>query len=99
PALIISGHQIIAAPGQQFSIGLPEHPYPYKWQPTFETSTLSLIGDTYIPPAKPLPGAPRTHVFTFQALKAGTTSLMFNYIPSSGQGPALNSTSYTVIVE
>jgi len=42
-------------------------------------------------------GSGGTEVFTFQALRAGTSKIMFDYVRSWERG-AINETSYTVTV-
>ncbi|MGZ4934689.1 MAG: protease inhibitor I42 family protein, partial [Halobacteriota archaeon] len=49
PAPVISGDHIIAAPGHQFPISLHGNPTTgYNWQPTFDTSVLSLQSQTFV---------------------------------------------------
>jgi predicted secreted protein len=94
-----SGQQIVVGQGQQFPIALLANPSTgYHWQPTFDTGALALQGQTFASNATgtPLPGAGGTQVFTFQALRVGTTSITFDYVNSTGA--VTDSTSYTVVV-
>lgn len=98
-----SGKQIVVAQGQQFSIELHSNPTTgYHWRPTFDAGALALKSQTF---ASDFPitqqashiGAGGTDVFRFEALRAGTTTITFDYVRSFERG-ALDETSYTVIV-
>jgi predicted secreted protein len=94
-----SGQQIVVEQGQQFPIALFANPSTgFHWQPTFDTGALALQSQTFASNATstPLPGAGGTEVFVFQALRAGTTSITFEYI--SPTGTVTQSTSYTIVV-
>ena len=94
-----SGQQIVVEQGQQFPIALLANVSTgYHWQPTFDTGALALQSQTFASTATstPLPGAGGAEVFTFQALRVGTTSITFDYVSSSGA--VTQSTSYTVVV-
>jgi len=89
-----TGKQIAVAQGQQFSITLPQNQTTGSiWVPTYNASAISQKSGS---------GSGATEVFTFQALKAGTTIIMFD-ARSLGNGTSnaastLNETLYTVIV-
>lgn len=94
-----SGQQITVTQGQTFTIRLPANPSTgYQWKPTFDTNALSLRDQTFVSNATNtrLVGVGGTDLFTFQTLRAGTTSITFDYISPGGQ--TTQSTSYTVIV-
>ena len=89
-----TGKQIVVAQGQQFSITLPQNQTTGGiWMPTFNASAIV---------QKSGAGSGGTEIFTFQALRAGTTTIMFDArSPESGTSNAtstLNETIYTVMV-
>lgn len=98
-----SGKQIVVVQGQQFSIELHSNPTTgYHWRPTFDAGALALKSQTFVsdfPITQQAShiGAGGTNVFRFQALRAGTTTITFDYIRSFERA-ALDETSYTVIV-
>ena len=73
--------QIVVAQGQQFSITLPQNQTTgATWVPTYNASAISQKSGS---------GSGATEVFTFQALRVGTTIITFNYIrPLSRRTPA-----------
>ena len=86
--------QIAVAQGQQFSITLPQNQTTGSiWVPTYNASAISQKSGS---------GSGATEVFTFQALKAGTTIIMFDARSlqrgTSTATSTLNETMYTVIV-
>ena len=86
--------QIAVAQGQQFSITLPQNQTTgATWVPTYNASAISQKSGS---------GSGATEVFTFQALKAGTTIIMFDARSlrngTSNAASTLNETLYTVIV-
>ena len=86
--------QIVVAQGQQFSITLPQNQTTGSiWVPTYNASAISQKSGS---------GSGETEVFTFQALKAGTTIIMFDARSlqrgTSTATSTLNETMYTVIV-
>ena len=86
--------QIVVAQGQQFSITLPQNQTTgATWVPTYNASAISQKSGS---------GSGATEVFTFQALKAGTTIIMFDARSlqrgTSTATSTLNETMYTVIV-
>ncbi len=84
-----TGKQIVVVQGQQFSIALPlNQTTGYSWLPAYNASAISQKSGS---------GSGGTEVFTFQALRVGTTSIMFDYVRPPERSP-LNETSYTVIV-
>ena len=94
-----SGQQMAVAQGQTFTIQLSANPSTgYHWTPTFDTGALSLKSQTFVSNATPtrLVGVGGTELFTFQALRAGTTSITFDYVSPGGQ--TTQSVDYTVIV-
>ena len=94
-----SGQEIVVSQGQVFPIALLSNPSTgYHWQPTFDTGALALRNQTFTSnaTATPLPGAGGTEVFTFQALRVGTTSITFDYL--SPAGAVTQSTNYTIVV-
>ena len=89
-----TGKQIAVAQGQQFSITLPQNQTTGSiWVPTYNASAISQKSGS---------GSGATEVFTFQALKAGTTIIMFDARSlqrgTSTATSTLNETMYTVIV-
>lgn len=94
-----SGQQIAVAQGQTFTIALSANPSTgYHWTPTFDAGALSLESQTFVSNATPtrLVGVGGTDLFTFQALRAGTTSITFDYVSPGGQ--TTQSVNYTVLV-
>ncbi len=94
-----SGQQIIVTQDQTFTISLSANPSTgYEWKPTFNTSALSLRDQTFIrnPTSTLLVGVGGTDLFTFQALRVGTTSVTFDYVSPEGQ--TTQSTSYSVVI-
>ena len=84
-----TGKQIVVAPGQQFSITLHSNQTTgYAWLPTFNTSAIV---------QKTGSGSAGTEVFTFEALRTGTTLITFDYVRTSERG-TLNERSYIVVV-
>ena len=84
--------QIVVAQGQQFSITLPQNQTTGSiWVPTYNASAISQKSGS---------GSGETEVFTFQALKAGTTIIMFDArsLGTANATGTLNETIYTVIV-
>jgi len=84
--------QIAVAQGQQFSITLPQNQTTgATWVPTYNSSAISQKSGS---------GSGATEVFTFQALKAGTTTIMFDArsLGTANATGTLNETIYTVIV-
>ena len=84
--------QIVVAQGQQFSITLPQNQTTgATWVPTYNASAISQKSGS---------GSGETEVFTFQALKAGTTIIMFDArsLGTANATRTLNETIYTVIV-
>jgi inhibitor of cysteine peptidase len=49
----------------------------YLWSVTSVSGPLLPTGDTMIPPAQPLPGAPGAHAFTFRVLRPGPGAVTF----------------------
>ena len=87
-----TGKQIVVAQGQQFSITLPQNQTTgATWVPTYNASAISQKSGS---------GSGATEVFTFQALKAGTTIIMFDArsLGTANATGTLNETIYTVIV-
>jgi len=94
-----SGQQIPVALGQTFTIPLSANPSTgYQWAPTFDAGALSLKSQTFVSNATTtrLVRVGGTDYFTFQALRAGTTSVTFDYVSPGGQ--TTQSVNYTVIV-
>ena len=84
--------QIVVAQGQQFSITLPQNQTTGSiWVPTYNASAISQKSGS---------GSGATEVFTFQALKAGTTTIMFDArsLGTANATRTLNETIYTVMV-
>ena len=107
-----SEKQIVVVEGQQFSIALRSNPTtPYHWELTFDTGVIALKNQTYVSdpqPSTPVPGRGGTEVFTFQALRVGTTNIAFHHIQSWGSSAVITTSaakttsaedsSYTVTV-
>ncbi|MGZ4906587.1 MAG: protease inhibitor I42 family protein [Halobacteriota archaeon] len=94
-----SGQQIAVIQGQTFTIALSANPSTgYQWTPTFDAGALSLKSQTFVSNATStrLVGVGGTDLFTFQALRAGTTSVTFDYVSPGGQ--TTQSVNHTVIV-
>ena len=112
PSLTPSGTQFVLVQGQQFSIALRSNPTtPYHWELTFDTGVIALKNQTYVSdpqPSTPVPGRGGTEVFTFQALRVGTTNIAFHHIQSWGSSAVITTSaakttsaedsSYTVTV-
>lgn len=94
-----SGQQIAVTQGQTFTISLSANPSTgYQWRASFDTGTLSLQNETFVsnPTSTLLVGVGGTDLFTFQALRVGTTSVTFDYVSPGGQ--TTQSASYSVII-
>jgi hypothetical protein len=67
----------------------------HRGQHSTEALLLCKAKPSRVPLPEP-PGAGGAEVFTFQALRVGTTSITFDYVSSTGA--VTQSTSYTVVV-
>ncbi len=95
------GADVTISKGQNFTLQLQSNPSTgYRWEPIYDNSSLTLINRTFISNAStrsvPIVGAGGTDVFTFQAMKQGTTIVIFNNISPANQ--TINSLNYTVAI-
>ncbi|MBU1669950.1 MAG: protease inhibitor I42 family protein [Actinobacteria bacterium] len=96
----ITGESKTVKVGEDMTIELETNPSTgYDWKVTTEPdpAILKLNGDS-IETGSTLPGAPSTHVFRYKALKAGKTTIVYDYVRSweTDQPPVK---THTVAVE
>ncbi len=71
--------------GEEFKVELESNPttgYDWKMTTTPDPDILGLTQDSYDPPESSAMGAPGTRVWRFQALNAGSTTIVFEYARS-----------------
>ncbi len=89
--------------GDRFTIQLEENPTTgYMWSVSVsDESVVKMTGDQYNDESasEGLAGAPGTHTYTFEALKAGTTQITFVYERSFEEGSAAETVVYNVTVK
>ena len=84
--------------GQEFSIILPCNPSTgYQWNSTYNNQYLELINQTYQPNYPIIPGSGGNENFTFKALKAGNSTITFNYQQPWEQTPIQTVTDEIII--
>jgi len=89
------GAAITVTQGQNFTIQLQSNASSgYRWEPTYDNSSIMFINRAYVASSMPTPGAPGADVFTFQGIKEGTSVITFNNVTPSNQ--IANSVNYTV---
>ena len=66
----------------------------YRWESSYDNSSIMLVNRTYIASNATLPGAPGADVFTFQGTTTGTSLITFNNIGPSNQ--TVNNVTYTI---
>ncbi len=92
-----NGTPITAQPGQNFTIRLSTNPSTgYSLRAQYNTSSVALKNETYVPTQPVAPGSGGTEVCTFQGLKAGTTTITFDKVSPSGT--ATERVSYPVTI-
>jgi predicted secreted protein len=92
-------HLIVVAQGQTFTILLRSNPSTgYRWQANYDPSCVTLVNQTFQsdphPPGKV--GVGGFDVYTFMALKAGTTTIRFDNISPARQ--VCNSITGTIVI-
>jgi inhibitor of cysteine peptidase len=98
-AAVATGNKIGVADYQNFTIRLRSNPSTgYRWQESYDPTYVSLVSKTFI--SDPLPsgavGVGGYDVYTFKALKMGTTTIRFdNFCPAH---QLINSATYTIII-
>ena len=86
---------ITVVQGQNFTMQLQSNPSTgYRWEPSYDNSSITLVNRTYIASNATLPGAPGADVFTFQGTTTGTSLITFNNIGPSNQ--TVNNVTYTI---
>lgn len=86
----VTGNTTIAAPvsvqqGQNFTLQLQSNPSTgYQWKPSFDTSVVSLKNQQYVADQPVITGSGGKDVFTFQAVKVGSTTITFVHVSPSG---------------
>jgi len=89
------GAAITVVQGQNFTIQLQSNPSTgYRWEPTYDNSSITFINRAYVASSIPMPGAPGADTFIFQGVKQGTSIITFNNISPSNA--TANSVNYTV---
>ncbi|MGZ8932823.1 MAG: protease inhibitor I42 family protein, partial [Halobacteriota archaeon] len=95
------GAAITVVQGQNFTIQLQSNPSTgYHWEPTYDNSTITFINRAFtssVSTESAIVGAGGTDLFTFQAIKPGTSIITFNNISPSNA--TANSVSYTVVIQ
>lgn len=78
------------------------HTTPYRWTPDPKIGDGTVLKQTsheYVSQHTDRTGAPGTEVWTFSALKAGTTTIMASYAPIVGDGPTTCTFTANVTVQ
>ncbi len=71
--------------GQNFTLQLQSNPSTgYQWKPSFDTSVASLKNQQYVADQPVTEGSGGKDVFTFQAVKVGSTTITFDHVSPSG---------------
>ncbi len=74
----------------------------FSWQlvQISDPSVLQQVGQQFNQPPTPVPGAPGTEVWTFKALKTGTSAILMEYSqPFSGGIKGAQTFSLTIVVQ
>jgi inhibitor of cysteine peptidase len=86
---------LTVAQGVNFTIQLQSNPSTgYQWKPTYNSSSITLVNQTYMASNTSLLGAPGADVFTFQGTQTGTSVITFNYVSPANQ--TTNSVHFTI---
>ncbi len=89
--------------GATLAITLPSNPSTgFSWElvQISDNTVLQKVSNQLNPAASPVPGAPGTETWTFQALKAGTTGLFMQYSqPFTGGTKGAQTLALTIIVQ
>ncbi|MGZ8897692.1 MAG: protease inhibitor I42 family protein [Halobacteriota archaeon] len=98
---VTQGNAALVSQGQNFTIQLQSNPSTgYHWEPTYDNSTIALTNRAFassVSTESAIVGAGGTDLFTFQAIKPGTSIITFNNISPSNA--TANSVSYTVVIQ
>jgi inhibitor of cysteine peptidase len=88
----IIGRDVAVAVGDTLKVTLgSNHTTPYRWTPDAKIADATIVrqtGHEYLRPKSDLMGAPGSEVWIFDALKAGTTTIVTDYTGIVGSDPA-----------
>jgi inhibitor of cysteine peptidase len=90
------GTTVYMKPGDEIAISLQaNHSTLYRWHLAGNTdsSVLEYVSNEYIPPALPGPGKPGTDIWTFRALKPGSSTLTLESSASGNVGSTFSLTA------
>jgi predicted secreted protein len=98
-ACVVTGNMVGVAKCQDFTIRLLSHPrLGCRWQECYDSTYVSLVNKSFEnDPSSGTIGASGYDVFTFNALKEGTTIIKFDYTCPAER--VVNSTTYTIIIK
>ena len=98
-ATAATGNKIGVAEYQNFTIRLRSNPGTgYRWQESYDSTYVSLVNKTFVSDPHPsgMVGVGGYDVYTFKALKIGTTAIRFDdFCPAH---TLVNSTTYTIVI-
>jgi predicted secreted protein len=98
-ATTTTGNKIGIAANQNFTVRLRSNPSTgYRWQENYDHTYVSLVNKTFVSDPHPLGmvGVGGYDVYTFKALKIGTTVIRFDdFCPAH---TLVNSTTYTIVI-
>ncbi|MGZ7124148.1 MAG: protease inhibitor I42 family protein [Halobacteriota archaeon] len=99
---VTQGNAALVSQGQNFTIRLQSNPSSGSdWQPTFDNSSITLVNRAFAggvsTSSATVAGAAGTDLFTFQAVKQGTSVITFNNANAT-TNQTMNSTTYTVVI-
>ena len=88
----VVGRDVAVAVGDTLKVTLgSNHTTPYRWTPDAKIADATIVrqtGHEYLRPKSDLMGAPGTEVWIFDALRAGTTTIVTDYTGIVGSDPA-----------
>jgi predicted secreted protein len=93
-----TGNTVGVAECQDFTIRLLSHPrLGCRWQESYDSTYVSLVNKSFEnDPSSGTIGANGYDVFTFNALREGTTVIRFDYVCPAER--VVNSTTYTIVI-
>jgi inhibitor of cysteine peptidase len=98
-ATAATGNKIAVAANQNFTIRLRSNPSTgYRWQESYDHTYVSLVNKTFVSDPHPsgAVGVGGYDVYTFKAVKVGTTTIRFDYYCPAHT--LVNSTTYTIVI-
>ncbi len=93
---------ITANLGETFDIVLVSNPTTgYRWNlvKELDTNTIQLVGQDYLPQRPILVGSGGVDVWTFRAVKAGDTTIVFGYYPPGNNTEPSETVTFSIHVE